>query len=486
MLVALLVGCSPWPGVAAGEAVWWGPTDRIEAEQHIDLVDLPAGEPIGYWPRVEVYADRIAIDSRATVLSLPPEVRDGIPPELLDRLLIESRTVASVTAGRVPKDAKRGQLITGLYDALLALAEAHKDLALATRDESLEFRGLLTVVPDAATSAELLREVIFTAGQAQFGSAALAGASGGRLRMATAFDGASCAIPVLLEGSPGGAGIDASGVGLRGASCTAPPDEVPRVLQELAAACDSRLDRIAATVAERHPGLEPVDPAEWRCIVVHPSVSEESDATVADLLPALASVLPSHPAIRHGYVLSRSYGPDACEARRPIAELTDDELDRVCNVEYGLASVEAATEAVAAGHGLFRWRQRLRIRERAQPFEPSAVLEALDVPREAWRLVEHSITGPDGPDPDAENTLRRYAGQLKYCIERDGTDLPKGARVTFRGPIELAGGRIVSHGVRFPDDPDVEACVSGRLARWKFVQELSGSREMVATFAWSD
>ena len=70
----------------------------------------------------------------------------------------------------VPDDEKRGQLIAKLYDLMLAKAETAKDLGAKTGSEDFEFKGEVLLQVDKRMPFSVVREVMFTAGQAQFGN----------------------------------------------------------------------------------------------------------------------------------------------------------------------------------------------------------------------------------------------------------------------------------------------------------------------------
>lgn len=70
----------------------------------------------------------------------------------------------------VPDEEKRGQLISKLYDVLLEKAEAAKDLGVRTGSEEFEFKGEILLQCDKRLPFSVIREVMFTAGQAQFGN----------------------------------------------------------------------------------------------------------------------------------------------------------------------------------------------------------------------------------------------------------------------------------------------------------------------------
>ncbi len=69
----------------------------------------------------------------------------------------------------VPEDEKKGQLISRLYDRLLEKAEAAKALGKASGREEHEFKGRILLQCDKSLPFSLVREVMYTAGQAQFG-----------------------------------------------------------------------------------------------------------------------------------------------------------------------------------------------------------------------------------------------------------------------------------------------------------------------------
>lgn len=68
----------------------------------------------------------------------------------------------------VPEDEKKGQLITRLYDRLLEKAEDAKQLAEMTGSEDHEFKGRILLQCDKDLPFSVIREVMYTAGQAQF------------------------------------------------------------------------------------------------------------------------------------------------------------------------------------------------------------------------------------------------------------------------------------------------------------------------------
>jgi len=100
------------------------------------------------------------------VVSQKEIVVDGEEVLTLDR--VQNDQGLEVTA--VPADEKRGQLISALYDRLLEKAETAKDLAMRTGSDEFEFKGEVLLQCDKRLPFSVIREVMFTAGQAQFGN----------------------------------------------------------------------------------------------------------------------------------------------------------------------------------------------------------------------------------------------------------------------------------------------------------------------------
>ena len=70
----------------------------------------------------------------------------------------------------IPEDQLKGQMITLLYDRLLEKAEQSKALAEATgNSDEFGFKGRILLQCDKTLPFEVVRQVMYTAGQAQFG-----------------------------------------------------------------------------------------------------------------------------------------------------------------------------------------------------------------------------------------------------------------------------------------------------------------------------
>ena len=88
-------------------------------------------------------------------------------------ILVDDKNVASVKNGRVAKKHKRNRnpdsmYIEPLFDVLNEKADLQKKVAQNNK-QAQAFEGLLTIVADKKVPFRLLVEVIFTAGEAEFG-----------------------------------------------------------------------------------------------------------------------------------------------------------------------------------------------------------------------------------------------------------------------------------------------------------------------------
>lgn len=71
-------------------------------------------------------------------------------------------------AFKIPDSAKRGAKINDLFDALLSKAEQAKRLSEQSANEDLKFKGEILLLCDRELPFSVVREVMFTAGQAEF------------------------------------------------------------------------------------------------------------------------------------------------------------------------------------------------------------------------------------------------------------------------------------------------------------------------------
>jgi biopolymer transport protein ExbD len=81
-------------------------------------------------------------------------------------IIVDGVKVASVSGGTVGDEYKRGTLISPLFDSLKEKADEAK--ATAERFAGSEFTGRLLLQIDRDIPFSLVREVMYTAGQAQF------------------------------------------------------------------------------------------------------------------------------------------------------------------------------------------------------------------------------------------------------------------------------------------------------------------------------
>ena len=101
------------------------------------------------------------------VVSKRQVVVDGVPVLNLTKVADEENPGKDLIA--VPEDEKKGQMITKLYDRLLEAAERSKAIAEQSGSEEHEFKGRILLQCDKTLPFSVIREVMYTAGQAQFG-----------------------------------------------------------------------------------------------------------------------------------------------------------------------------------------------------------------------------------------------------------------------------------------------------------------------------
>ena len=91
---------------------------------------------------------------------------DGVPVLGLTTVQDEENPGEMLIA--VPEDENKGQMITDLYDRLLDKAEQAKALGEASGSEQHAFKGRILLQCDQNLPFSVIREVMYTAGQAQF------------------------------------------------------------------------------------------------------------------------------------------------------------------------------------------------------------------------------------------------------------------------------------------------------------------------------
>ena len=367
LALSALVACNPWREIHEAELIWHD-ADRIEEELDLSLTPLRAAAPIGPWPRVVVRADRIDFDNRAWFLSLPDAHfldPDASFAELSAPLVVQPGVV-TLQDGRLAPSDRQGSAVPALYALLNDQAERAKAAGVRFGGDH-RFGGHVTLVAEPDVPIETVSAVLFTAGQAQFGSWMLAGRAEDRLQ-------AALSMPPLLAGAP------ERGLELRalGASCrlscavyrggaqerarcgalppiaAAPgcPADDGWVFDALATLRDRCLTRWAA--APPPGGSDDPEP----CIRL--DVTREGQV-YQQLVDDMAAVHAHHPKLRQPFAYAASSGaldgagrgPAACDFALDPATLTDAQLDVAC------ASAPAWRDAAAPGlawdHPTRRW-----------------------------------------------------------------------------------------------------------------------------------
>jgi biopolymer transport protein ExbD len=93
-------------------------------------------------------------------------VVDGVPVLSLEKVPDEDNPGQSKL--QVPEDQRNGQLIEALLDELSKKADIAKNIGQQSGSEDHAFKGRLLIQCDKKLPFEVLRQVMYTAGQAQF------------------------------------------------------------------------------------------------------------------------------------------------------------------------------------------------------------------------------------------------------------------------------------------------------------------------------
>ncbi len=109
--------------------------------------------------------DDIKIPTSTTTLS----VIEAVPLVISKKgVLVNSQAVVRIMDdGRIDPSEKQGFMISRLAEALKKEAEHHK--MISRFNSKVKFEGLLLIVADKDTKFETLTDVLFTAGQVEFG-----------------------------------------------------------------------------------------------------------------------------------------------------------------------------------------------------------------------------------------------------------------------------------------------------------------------------
>jgi biopolymer transport protein ExbD len=132
------------------------------------LLKSYASDPVQITPSPETL-----LPQSSTQLSPQEAIQLAISPRVI---IVNDKKVAVVKDGRVMAQYKKdnnpaSMYIVPLYDALKAEGSKQKTFARYNqKKQEMQFKGLLTVIADKRIPFRLLTEVLYTAGQAEFGS----------------------------------------------------------------------------------------------------------------------------------------------------------------------------------------------------------------------------------------------------------------------------------------------------------------------------
>jgi biopolymer transport protein ExbD len=90
---------------------------------------------------------------------------DGVPVVALTRVVNEE---TGIEVAAVPEDEIKGQLIDALHEKLVEKAESAKSLGERTGLDEFGFKGEILLQCDRRLPFSIIRQVMYTAGQAQF------------------------------------------------------------------------------------------------------------------------------------------------------------------------------------------------------------------------------------------------------------------------------------------------------------------------------
>lgn len=129
-------------------------TDDISAAGNDDLI-LPISSSLKP-PKLAVNV----VVSRTSILV------DGDPVIQLEEVVDEETGQPVI---QIPPDAKRGSKIIELFDKLVQKAETAKGLGDRVGGDEFDFKGQVLLQCDRRLPFSVIRDVMYTAGQAQFG-----------------------------------------------------------------------------------------------------------------------------------------------------------------------------------------------------------------------------------------------------------------------------------------------------------------------------
>jgi hypothetical protein len=123
----------------------------VQASEELQIPASSALTPIKTAVNLVITKNDIILDGEL-ILSLEPIQND------------KGATVPSIA-----QVEKKGQLITDLYERLLEKAEEAKEIGSRIAADEAQFKGQILLQCDRTLPFSLIREVMYTAGQAQFG-----------------------------------------------------------------------------------------------------------------------------------------------------------------------------------------------------------------------------------------------------------------------------------------------------------------------------
>jgi hypothetical protein len=132
------------------------------------LLKSYAADPVQISPNSDTL-----LPQSTTQLNPQEAVQLAISPKVI---LLNDRKVATVRDGRVSQEYKKdnnpaSMYIVPLYEALKAEGNKQKMFAKYNKSKAeMQFKGLLTIIADKRIPFRLLTEVLYTAGQAEYGA----------------------------------------------------------------------------------------------------------------------------------------------------------------------------------------------------------------------------------------------------------------------------------------------------------------------------
>ena len=138
-------------------------TQDISIAGDVDL-ELPSSTSL---KEPELAVNVVVTRSRIVVDGVELPTSGGRSPLRLERIEDEDRPGREIIA--IPEEEKRGQLIASLFERLERKATDSKAMGESTGNDEHDFKGRVLLQCDKKLPFSVIREVMYTAGQAQFG-----------------------------------------------------------------------------------------------------------------------------------------------------------------------------------------------------------------------------------------------------------------------------------------------------------------------------